>query len=381
MEPIYLDYAATTPLRPEVREALLPFLGGRWGNPSSTHRWGRQARAALEDARARLAAVLGASPTELHFTRGGTESDNLAVLGRARALPGAPVVCSAVEHKAVLASAKAAGREGSPLRTLPVDGDGVVREEALPELLVERPAVVSVMWANNETGTLQPVERLAERCREVGVALHSDAVQAFGKVPVRVDRVPVDLLSLSAHKFGGPVGVGVLFARRGTELRPLLFGGSQERALRPGTEDVAGAVGMAVAAELAERDREEEMARLGALRGRLEAGLREAVPELVVNAAGAARLPTLLNVSVPGAAADALLPTLDLEGIAASSGSACTSGAVEPSHVLTAMGIPAELAGPSVRFSLGKETTAEEIERVLAVVPPLFERLRALAAL
>ncbi|MDP9349286.1 MAG: aminotransferase class V-fold PLP-dependent enzyme, partial [Gemmatimonadota bacterium] len=180
MEPVYLDHAATTTLRPEVREALLPFLGGRWGNPSSTHRWGREARAALEDARARLAAVLGASPAEIHFSRGGTESDNLAVLGRARALPGAPVVCSAVEHKAVLQSARAAEREGSPRRTLPVDGDGVVREEALPELLAARPAVVSVMWANNETGALQPVERVAERCREAGVTFHTDAVQAFG---------------------------------------------------------------------------------------------------------------------------------------------------------------------------------------------------------
>jgi cysteine desulfurase len=381
MEPVYLDHAATTPLRPEVREAILPFLGERWGNPSSAHRWGREARAALEDARVRLAAVLGASPAEVVFTRGGTESDNLAVLGRARAVPGAPVVCSAVEHKAVLASAKAACREGSPFRALPVDGDGVVREEALPELLAERPAVVSVMWANNETGALQPVERIAARCREAGAVFHTDAVQAFGKVPVRVDRVPVDLLSLSAHKFGGPVGVGALFVRRGTELRPLLFGGSQERALRPGTEDVVGAVGMAVAAELAARGPEEETARLRALRDRLEAGLRAAIPELVVHAAGAERLPTLLNVSVPGAAADALLPTLDLEGIAASSGSACTSGAVEPSHVLTAMGIPAEVAGPSVRFSLGRGTTQEEVERVLAVVPPLVERLRTFAAL
>jgi len=377
MDPVYLDYAATTPLRREAREAMLPFWEERFGNPSSVHRWGREARAALEEARARLAAVIGASPGEVFFTRGGTESDNLGVLGRARAAPGRPVVCSAVEHKGVLAAAKAAKAEGSPLRLLPVDRHGQVREEELPPLLAESPAVVSVMWANNEVGAVQPVERLAERCREAGVPFHTDAVQALGKLPVRVDRFPVSLLSLSAHKFGGPKGVGALFARRGAELSPLLHGGGQERGLRPGTEDVAGAVGMALAAELAEREREAEMARLGALRDRLEALLRASVPELVVNAAGAARLPTLLNVSAPGVESEMLLPALDVEGIAASSGSACTSGAVDPSHVLTAMGLPAELAGPSVRFSLGRGTTEADVERGAAAFAAVVERLRA----
>ncbi|HEX7240034.1 MAG TPA: cysteine desulfurase family protein [Longimicrobiaceae bacterium] len=378
MKPIYLDYAATSPLRREVREAMLPCMDGCFGNPSSLHSWGRAARAALEDARVRLAEVLGASPLEVVFTRGGTEADNMAVLGRAHFAPGQPVVCSSIEHKAVLATVKAAARiTKSPFHVVPVDGNGVVREDEVYALLDPKPAVVSVMWANNEVGSVQPVERIAERCLEAGVAFHTDAVQAFGKLPVRVDRVPVAMLSLSAHKVGGPKGIGAFFVRKGTRLHPLVYGGSQERGLRPGTEDVAGAVGFALAAELATRDREAEMARLGALRDRLEAGLRAAVPDLVVNAAGAERLPTVLSACIPGVDAGTLIPALDLEGIAASGGSACSSGSSEPSYVLTAMGLPPQVASPSVRFSVGHETTEEEIDRVIAVVPGLVERLRS----
>jgi cysteine desulfurase len=380
MDAIYLDYSATTPVRREVRDAMLPLFDERFGNPSSVHRWGREARAVLEQARARLAAVLGAAPAEVVFTRGGTEADNLAVLGRARLLPGRAVVCSPIEHKAVLASAHAAAASGSPLHLLPIGSDGVVDAGALQPLLADAPAVVSVMWVNNEVGTVQPVQRLAEECATAGVAFHTDAVQAFGKLPVRADHVPAALISVSAHKIGGPKGVGALFVRRGTKLEPLIHGGGHERGMRAGTEDVAGAVGMAVAAELAAREMEAEMARLGALRDRLESALRRAVPDLVVNGAGVERVPTILNVSVPGVAADALIPTLDLQGLAVSSGSACSSGAVTPSHVLTAMGVPAEIAGPSVRFSLGHQTTAAEIERVIAVFPPLVARLRELAA-
>jgi cysteine desulfurase len=380
MQPIYLDHAATSPLRGEVREAMLPYLEERFGNPSSLHRWGREARAALEDARARLAEVLGAAPLEVLFTRGGTEADNMAVLGRAHFAPGQPVVCSAIEHKAVLAAAKATTRiTGSSFHVVRVDANGVVREEELYALLDPKPAVVSVMWANNEVGAVQPVARIAERCREAGAVFHTDAVQAFGKLPVRMDEVPAAMLSLSAHKVGGPRGVGALFVRKGTRFHPLVYGGSQERGLRPGTEDVAGAVGLAVAAELAARDREAEMGRLGALRDRLEAGLRAAVPELVVNAAGAERLPTVLNVCIPGVDSGTLVPALDLEGIAASGGSACSSGASAPSHVLTAMGLDEHAASPSVRFSLGRETTAEEIDRALAVVPEVVARLRSFA--
>jgi cysteine desulfurase len=323
--------------------------------------------------------VLGAAPSEIVFTRGGTEADNLAILGRARHLRGAPVVCSAIEHKAVLASAEAARAEGNPLHLLPVSSGGIVDADALQPLLAASPSVVSVMWVNNEVGTVQPVQRLAEECAAAGVAFHTDAIQAFGKLSVRVDGIPAALVSVSAHKIGGPKGTGALFIRRGTKVEPLIHGGSHERGMRAGTEDVAGAVGLAVAAELASQEREVEMARLGALRDRLEAALREQVPELVVNGAGEARVPIILNVSVPGVNADALIPTLDLEGFAVSSGSACSSGAVTPSHVLTAMGVSDELAGPSVRFSLGHQTTSAEIERVIAVFPSLMARLRSFA--
>ena len=373
-DPVYLDHAATTPLRAPVREAMLAVLAERWGNPSSVHRWGREARAVLEDARARLAAVIGASPAEVVFTRGGTEADNLAVLGRARVDAG-PVAASAVEHKAVLAAARSLG-EGR-MRIVPVDAAGRVDLEALARMVrEERPALVCVMWANNEAGAVQPVEEAAALCAEAGVAFHTDAVQALGKLPVRMDRVRADLAAFSAHKLGGPRGTGALFVRRGTALQPLLHGGGQERGLRSGTEDVAGAVGFALAAELAEAEREGAMARVGALRDRLEAGLRERVPGLRVNAAGAPRLATICNVSAPGADAEMLLMALDLEGVAASSGSACSSGAVEPSHVLTAMGLPPEVAGPSVRFSLGRDTTDAEVDRVLEVFPRVVERVR-----
>lgn len=371
--PVYLDYAATAPLRPEARRALLEVLDGAWGNPSSVHRWGRESRALLDDARARLARLIGAAPAEIVFTRAGTEADNLAVLGRARTLPGAPVVCSAVEHRAVLAAVKEAG---APAVILPVDENGVVRMDALDEALAAGPAVVSVMWANNETGVVQPVAEVAERCAAAGVAFHSDAVPALGRLEVRADRMPAAMLSFSAHKVGGPKGIGALFVRRGTRIAPMVHGGGQERGLRPGTEDVAGALAFAAAAEAAEAERETSMQRLGALRDRLEAGLRERVPGIQVNGGGAERLANVSNLSVPGADPELLLVGLDLEGIAASSGSACSSGAVQPSHVLLAMGIPPEMAGPSVRFSLGWGTTEAEVERVLEVFPRVAERVR-----
>jgi cysteine desulfurase len=293
--------------------------------------------------------------------------------------PGAPVVCSAIEHRAVLAAADAAVGEGSMLHLLAVNRQGMVQLDVLEELLRQNPAVVSVMWVNNEVGTVQPVREIAERCRAAGVTFHTDAVQALGKLAVRVDEVPADLLSISAHKLGGPKGVGALFVRRGTEVAPLLHGGAQERGLRAGTEDVAGAVGLATAAMLAEAERTIEMERLRSLRDSLEAGLRERVADMMVNGESAERSPTILNVSVPGADPEMLLPALDAEGLAVSSGSACSSGAVRASHVLVAMGLPAELAGPSVRFSLGRTTNREHIERAAAIFPGVVERLRAFA--
>ncbi len=379
MQPIYLDHAATTPLRAEVLDAMIPVLQQRFGNPSSIHAFGRAARATLDDARARLAAVLGAEHGEIVFTRGGTEADNLAVLGRSLASAGA-VVCSATEHRAVLAAAERAAEGGTPLHRIGVDAQGRVDPAALDALLPLRPSIVSVMWANNEVGTVQPIAALADRCRAAGVVFHSDAVQALGKLDVRVDRTPVDLLSVTAHKIGGPRGVGALFVRRGTTLIPLLSGGGQERGLRPGTEDVAGAVGLALAAELAVQERTAQMQRLGALRDRLEHALRAAVPDLVVNGVAAERLPTLSNVSVPGADSELLLPALDVAGLAVSSGSACSSGATRPSHVLTSMGLPAELAGPSIRFALGRDTTEAEVDVAISVFPEVVERVRSMVA-
>lgn len=387
MEAIYLDNAATTPLRDEVREAILECWTD-FGNPSSLHGLGRRARNRLEEARERLAAVLGARRREVIFTGSGTEADNLAILGRWRAWRRAnegaaqggvgTVVCSAIEHSAVLAPVQTAGREGASVLILGVTGDGVLDTGALEEAIGAEPAVVSVMWANNEVGTLQPVRELAERCREAGVVFHTDAVQAFGRERVRIDEVPCSLLTLSAHKIGGPAGIGALFVRDGVELEPLIHGGGQESGLRPGTEAVAAAVGFAVAAELAEREREAEAARLARLRDRLQEGLLERIPGAEVNGAAAPRLPNILNLSIPGVDREVLLMSLDLEGIAASSGSACHSGAAEPSHVLTAMGRDVEGTTP-LRLSLGRTTTAEEIEGAITRIATVVERVRALA--
>lgn len=385
MDTIYLDHAATTPLRPEVREALIEALETTWGNPSSVHGSGRAARWRLEEARERVASVLGAQRSEIVFTASGTESDNLAVVGRWRAAraAGGPeggegaVVCTAVEHNAVLGAVETAGREGAEVVLLGVDESGRLELDTLSEALGASPAVVSVMWANNELGTVQPVTEVAERCREAGLVFHTDAVQAFGRERVRVDEVGCDLLTLSAHKVGGPKGVGVLYVREGVELEPLVRGGGQERGLRSGTEDVAGAVACALALELAEAEREEESERLCGLRDRLETGLREQVDGLTVNAADAPRLPHLLHVSVPLSDPGTLIAALDLEGLAVSSGSACRSGAVGPSHVLKATGLAADDKAP-VRFSLGRPTTASEVERAIEIFARVVARIREL---
>lgn len=368
-------------MRPEVREAMAPYLAEQFGNPSSTHRWGRQARNALEQARERVAAALGAGRREIVFTSGGTEADNIAILGRWRSAcrsggTGGSVVCSAVEHKAVGAAAQRAAEEGASLVLLGVDEDGRVDLGALDEALASEPCIISVMWANNEVGTVQPVAEIAERCRARGVVFHTDAVQAFGKLPVRVDRVPCDLLAISAHKVGGPKGIGALYIRESTAVLPLAHGGGQERDLRPGTENVAAAVGMAVAAELAAVEQEEHAARVGTLRDRLAAGLRGAVPDLVVNGVGAQRLPNILNVTVPGADQEELLVGLDLEGLAVSGGSACQSGTIKPSHVLGAMGA-VRPGSANVRLSLGWTTDAADVDFAVATFGRVLEQLRA----
>lgn len=382
LQSIYLDHAATTATRPEVVEAMMPYFQEAFGNASSAHRWGRQARNALEQARERFAAAIGAKRREVVFTGSGTEADNIAVLGRWRTAcregsPGA-IVCSAVEHKAVGAAAKEAGYDGADVILLAVDENGRVELGSLDEALAARPCVVSVMWGNNEVGTVQPVHAIAERCRSRGVPFHTDAVQAFGKVRVHVGELSCDLLSVSAHKIAGPKGIGALFVREGVTVLPLTYGGGQERQLRPGTENVASAVGFAVAAELAVREQEEEAARLGALRARLEQALCDRVPDLIVNGAGAERLPHVLNVTIPGADQESLLIGLDLEGVAVSGASACQSGSASPSHVLTAMGQLVTDAA-AIRMSLGRTTTAAEIDRAIDIVPRVIERMRVTA--
>jgi cysteine desulfurase len=379
--PIYLDHAATTPVRREVFEAMEPFYGPRFGNPSSTHRWGREARAALDEARERIARCLGANTDEICFTSGGTEADNLAVLGpwRAREPQRTAVVSTAIEHKAVLASIHQAGREGAEERIAPVSSAGVVDVDAYAALLGKDVALCSIMWVNNEIGTIQPIPELARRAKMHGIVFHTDAVQAFGKIPIDVRETPVDLLTISGHKIGAPKGSGAIFIRRGTQLESLLHGGSQDRGRRPGTENVAAAVGLARAAELALEEREREMARLAGLRDRLEAALLERVPDALVHGRGAPRTPHILNLSVPGTDSESLLMALDLAGVACSSGSACQSGSVTPSHVLQALGVSRDLASAAVRMSLGAMTTEGCITRVSELFPALITKARRLA--
>jgi cysteine desulfurase len=379
--PIYLDHAATTPVRREVFEAMEPFYGPRFGNPSSTHRWGREARAALDEARERIARCLGAHTDEICFTSGGTEADNLAVLGawRARDKRRPALMSSAIEHKAVLGSVHQAAKEGAEERLVPVTSDGVIDVGAFESLLGEDVAVCSIMWVNNEIGTVQPVPELAQRAKTQGIVFHTDAVQAFGKVPVDVRETSVDLLTISGHKIGAPKGSGAIFIRRGTAVESLLHGGSQDRGRRPGTENVAAAVGLARAAELALEERESEMKRLGALRDRLEAALLVRVPDAVVHGRSAPRAAHILNLSVPGTDSESLLMALDLAGVACSSGSACQSGNVTPSHVLLALGVPRELTTAAVRMSLGAMTTDDCVTRVAELFPALITKARRLA--
>ncbi len=384
MDPIYLDHAATTPLRDEVREAMEPYLSTDFGNPSSVHALGRSTASALEEAREEVAEVLGARPSEIHFVRGGTESDNLAVLGRADAVRKrgrAPtVVTSAVEHRAVLDSAEAVAEEGGRAARIPVRPDGSLDLDRLEELLREEPALVSVMWVNNEVGLRLPVEEVAERTRAAGIPFHSDAVQAVGKVPVRVDEVDVDLLTLTGHKIHGPRSTGVLYVRDGVELRPRIFGGGQERGLRPGTEDVAGAVGVARALALAVEEREAEAERLSGLRNELEEQLAAEIPDLRIHGVEGPRAPHVSNVGVPGVDLESLMMGMDLAGVAVSSGSACASGAHRASHVLEALYGEAAREVAPLRFSLGRATTADHVARAAEATVRTVERIRSVQA-
>jgi cysteine desulfurase len=381
---VYLDHAATTPVRPEVLEAMLPYLTEQaFGNPSSAHRFGRAARAGLEQARREVAQAVDVEPNQVIFTSGGTEADNLGIVGAALAARdrGAAMcaVVSAIEHKAILAAAHAVCHLGGREVLLPVDADGRIELDALDAALRERPAVVSVMWVNNEVGVVQAVREIAGRCCQAGVAFHTDAVQAFGKVRVDLAGLGCTLASLSGHKIGAPKGIGALVVRDRKAIEAILHGGGQQYGIRPGTENVPGAVAMGRAAALAAAEQANEAARLGALRDELATRLRAVVPDLVVNAEGAERAPHVLSIALPGADSEALLMHLDLAGVAASSGSACSTGAVEPSHVLVAMGVARELALGTIRLSLGHATTADDVTRAAEVMPGVVAKVRKLA--
>jgi cysteine desulfurase len=378
---IYLDHAATTPCRPEVVAAMTPLFTDGGYNPSSQHAEGRRARAALDDARERVARVLGAEPREIVFTGSGSEADSLAILGAAQARrgEGRHVVTAATEHHAVLRAFDALREDGWAVTILPVDAEGRISPADFASALRPDTVLASIMLANNEIGTIAPVAELASIARASGVVFHTDAVQAPGQVRVRADETGADLISLSAHKFYGPKGVGLLYVREGTPLAPLVLGGGQEAGLRSGTENVAGIVGLAVALELAVAEMPEVASRMGALRDALETGVLAALPDTVVYGGGAQRLPNNSNLGFEGVDAEALLVRLDLEGVAVSRGSACAAGSAEKSHVIAALEGTARRRG-AIRFSLGRLTTRNEIESVITVLPGMVGQTREFPA-
>jgi cysteine desulfurase len=383
MRMVYLDHNATTPLHPEVLAAMTPYLGERFGNPNSLHAWGRDARQALESSRTAIARALHAPDKDtIVFTSGGTEADNLALLGVATAqqAKGRHIVVSAVEHHAVLSATACLARRGFEVTHLPVDGEGLLDPEVVRAAIRPDTVLVSLMHGNNETGVLFPIAQVGRICGESSVTFHTDAVQSFGKLSVDAEAMSVDLLSVSAHKVHGPKGVGALYIRRGTKLQPMLHGGGQERWRRAGTENVAGAVGFAKAAELLCLDLEGTAKRLADLRDRLEHGLMAALPGVTRNGHPTERLPQTTNLAFAGVEAESLILALDLQGVGVSSGAACTSGSLEPSHVLTAMGLPRSRVESSIRFSLGVGTTREDIDHVLQIVPPIVLRMRRVNA-
>ncbi len=388
---VYMDHAATTPLEPRVLEAMLPHLKEEYGNPSALYEIGRRAKDALADARESVARSLNCRPDEIVFTGSGTESDNLAILGaaRAHAAKGKHVITSAIEHHAVLNAVQRLAKDGWKTAVLPVDEFGRVREENLAAALTEETTVVSLMSANNEIGTVLPVRAYAKVVRDWKKAhgrgpldapfLHTDACQAAGALPLDVIQLGVDMLTINGSKIYGPKGTGALYVRRGITLQPLIHGGGQEMRLRSGTENVAGIVGLAKALEIAQAERESEAARLAALRDRLIAGIQERIPRVVLNGHPTERLPNNVNVSILDIEGEAVLLYLDAVGISAATGSACDSASLDPSHVILAIGRPYEFAHASIRFTLGRSTIAEDVDYVLEQLPPIVEKLRAIS--
>ena len=394
---VYLDYNATTPVEPQVLDAMLPYFSADFANASSIHTPGQRARAAVETAREQVAALIGARPQEIVFTSGGTESDNHAIFGviaervgqvfppvASSSLTDSPlakphIITTTIEHEAVLNACQALEKQGVRVTYLPVDREGIVDSESVRRAICPETALITIMHANNELGTVQPLEEIGRIAKEHKIYFHTDAVQSAGKIPIDVNDVNVDLLSLSGHKLYAPKGAGALYVRSGTHLRQLLYGGHHQRGFRPGTENVAGIVGLGKAVEIARNSLSNDAQRVASLRDKLERGLVERIPQIRVNGALAPRTPNTTNVMFAGIEGEALVIALDLKGLACSVGAACSSGAVEPSHVLTAIGLSQEEAKSSLRFSLGRHTTESEIDFALRVIPEAVAQLRALS--
>ena len=382
---VYLDHNATTPVEPEVLDAMLPYFSAEFGNAASIHTPGQRARAAVETAREQVAALVGARPQEIVFTSGGTESDNHAIFGIVRsAASGAQkdakhVITTQIEHEAVLNACQALEKEGIAVTYLPVNSNGLMDLLELRDAVRPQTVLITVMHANNELGTIQPLEQIGKIAAQNDIYFHTDAVQSAGKIPLDANSIGVDLLSISGHKFYAPKGIGALYVRGGTRLRQLLYGGHHQRGFRPGTENVPGIVGLGKAAELARATLSEDASRISSLRDELELGLLKRIPSSRANATAAPRTPNTTNITFPGIEGEALIIALDLKGLACSTGAACSSGAVEPSHVLTAIGLPAEEARASIRFSLGRHTTPADIAFALEAVPAAVAQLRQLS--
>lgn len=383
MRKVYLDNAATTALSPKVLEQMMPYLTTIYGNPSSPHSFGQEARRGVEHARDQVAKALNALPEEIIFTGCGTESDNTVLFGVAERYKskGNHIITTNVEHHAILHTCEALEKRGIEVTYLPVDENGMVTAEQVANAITDKTILVSIMFANNEVGTIMPVTEIGKVCRERGVLFHTDAVQAVGHVPIDVKAMNIDMLSMSAHKFHGPKGVGALYMKKGIRLPAYVMGGAQERNRRAGTENVAGVVGLGAAIELATQNLEESAARMTKLRDKLIAGIAERIPEVKLNGHPTLRLPNNVNYSIKYIEGESILLMLDMNGIAASSGSACTSGSLDPSHVLLALGLSHEVAHGSVRLTLSDETTEEDIDYVLEVLPKVAERLRAMSPL
>lgn len=385
MRRVYLDHSATTPVRKEVADVVYTYLTTYFGNPSSIHSYGREAKKALEIAREQVADLIGAKPEEIIFTSGGTEADNLAIIGAAFAnqKKGKHLITSAIEHHAVLDCFKYLEKQGFNVTYIPVDENGLVNSKDVANAITDQTILISIMHVNNEVGTIQPIKEIVEiaKSKNKNIIVHTDGVQSVGKIPVDVNDLNVDLLTVSSHKIYGPKGVGCLYVRKGTKIEPRYFGGGQERKRRPGTENLPGIVGFGKAAELAKQELEQEMKKLTELRDMLINGIIERIPDVKLNGDPTKRIPGNVNVSIRYIEGEALLLSLDMKGIAASSGSACTSGSLDPSHVLLAMGIPHEIAHGSLRMTLGRDNTKEDIQYVLDTLPEIVKKLRAMSPL